>query len=128
MKGSLLPDVVIRLKCTAVLELLANENQVFVVEGQYGVDTVSILESERIRPSLSCLPTKKIEMKGRLLPDVVIREGTTILELLAEVLEVKGLQDVEIRKGTTILKLFADAKNVLEVKELRDEGRLRVLP
>jgi hypothetical protein len=31
-------------------------------------------------------------MKGRILLDVVSREGTTILELLAEVLEVEGLR------------------------------------
>ena len=43
----------------------------------------------KLQPSSSCLPTKircwwsKNEMKGRLLADVVIREGTAILELLA---------------------------------------------
>jgi hypothetical protein len=33
-------------------------------------------------------------MKRRLLLDIVIREGTAVLELLAELLEVEGLLDV----------------------------------
>jgi hypothetical protein len=59
-----------------------------------------LLLDDVVRPSSSCLPTKirrwksKNEMKGRPLLDVVIREGTAVLKLLAE--ENKEL-DVEER-------------------------------
>ena len=55
-------------------------------------------------------------MKGRLLPDVVIREGTAILELHAEVLEVEGLLYVVIRQSAPIVELLTGEDKALLVR------------
>jgi hypothetical protein len=98
VEGRLLLDVVIR-KSAAILELLASEDETLLV----GRDTLLILNlrldivnrvgrldlegdglaGQRLDEDLHTTTETKDKVKRRLLLDVVIRKGATVLELLA---------------------------------------------
>jgi len=98
VEGGLLLDVVVR-KSTAVLELLAGEDEALlvgrdallvldlglhVVDGVGGLDLEGDgLAGEGLDEDLHTTAKSEHEMEGGLLLDVVIRESTAVLELLA---------------------------------------------
>jgi len=98
MKGGLLLDVVIR-KSAAVLKLLPGENQALLIGWDallilnFRLDVVDRvrrldlqgdrLSGKRLNEDLHTTTETQDKMKGRLLLDVIIRESTPILELLA---------------------------------------------
>merc|ERR1712032_1763199 len=98
MEGRLLLDVVIR-ESTAVLELLSSEDETLLVGrdallvldlGLHIVNGVGWLDlkgdglaGEGLDEDLHTTAETEHEMEGRLLLDVVIRESTAVLELLA---------------------------------------------
>jgi len=98
MEGRLLLDVVVR-KSAAVLELLSGEDEALLVRGNtlfvlnLGLDAVDSigrldlegdgLSGEGLHEDLHSTAEAKDEMEGRLLLDVVVGEGASILELLS---------------------------------------------
>ena len=98
MKGRFLLDVVIR-KGTAVLQLLASEDQALLVGRDaflvlnlsldivYGVTGLNIqgdrLACQGLDKDLHATPQSQHQVKGGFLLDVVIRKGTAVLQLLA---------------------------------------------
>ena len=98
MKGRFLLDVVIR-QGTAILELLASENQTLLVGGNallvlnlglHVVDGIGRLDlegdglaSKGLHENLHSTTETEDQVEGRLLLDVVVGKGTTIFQLLA---------------------------------------------
>ena len=98
MKGRLLLDVVVRQR-TPVLELLAREDETLLVRGNALlvldlrldiIDRIRGLDLERdglagqsLNEDLHATTETKDEMEGGLLLDVVVGQGTTVLQLLA---------------------------------------------
>jgi len=98
VEGGLLLDVVVG-KSTTILQLLASEDKTLlvgrnsflvlnlglhVVDGVRGLNFKSDgLASEGLDENLHATAETEDEVKGRLLLDVVVREGATVLELLA---------------------------------------------
>jgi len=98
VKGRLLLNVVV-LEGSAVLELLASEDESLLVWGDSflvldlgldGLDAVGLLDfkgdslaSEGLHEDLHSSSEAHHEMNGRLLLDVIVLEGSVVLELLA---------------------------------------------
>ena len=98
MKGGFLLDVVVR-QGTAILELLASKDQPLLVWGDAffvldlrldilnGVRSLNFqsdgFSSESLHENLHSTTETEHQVKGGLLLDVVVRQGTTILKLLA---------------------------------------------
>jgi len=98
MEGRLLLDVVV-LKSSAVFELLSGEDESLLVWGDAllildlsldGLDAVGLLDfkgdslaSEGLHEDLHSTSKSEDEVKGRLLLNVVVLEGSAVLELLA---------------------------------------------
>merc|ERR1711992_131230 len=98
MEGALLLDVVVG-KSPSILELLASEDQPLLVWGDsllvldLGLDVLNGvrglhlegdgLASQGLDEDLHASPESENKMEGALLLDVVVREGSSVLELLA---------------------------------------------
>merc|ERR1712241_1388137 len=98
MEGRFLLDVVVR-KSSSILQLLSSKDQPLLVWGNallvlnLGLDILNrvrrlhlqsdSLASQGLHKDLHTTPQSQHKMKGRLLLDVVVREGSSILQLLA---------------------------------------------
>ena len=98
VQGRLLLDVVVR-ESAAVLELLSGEDETLLIRGDallvldLGLDVVDRvrgldierdgLAGQRLDKDLHSSAQTKHQVQGRLLLDVVVREGAAVLELLA---------------------------------------------
>ncbi|KFO93463.1 hypothetical protein N320_08871, partial [Buceros rhinoceros silvestris] len=98
VKGGLLLDVVVR-QGTTIFQLLASEDQPLLIGGNAflvldlglhilnGVTGLNLkrdgLASQGLHKDLHATPQAQHEMEGGLLLDVVVRQGTTIFQLLA---------------------------------------------
>merc|ERR1719403_636184 len=98
MEGRLLLDVVVR-KSSSVLQLLASEDQPLLIWGNaflvldLGLDVLNAvrgldlegdgLSSQSLDEDLHTSPEPEDEVKGRLLLDIVVRESSSVLQLLA---------------------------------------------
>jgi len=114
VKGGLLLDVVVR-EGPAVLKLLSSEDQPLLVWGNpllvldLGLDVLDRvrrlhfkgdgLPGQRLHENLHPTAETKNEMEGRLLLDVVIREGPAILKLLS------GKDEPLLVRGNSLLVL-----------------------
>jgi len=133
MEGGLLLDVVIR-KGTAVLELLASEDETLlirrdallildlslhVVDGVRGLDLKGDgLAGEGLDEDLHTTAKTEDEMEGGLLLDVVIRESAAVLELLASEDEALLIR----RDALLILDLGLDVVNGVGRLDLKGDG------
>merc|ERR1711988_837813 len=98
MEGRLLLDVVVR-KSSAILQLLASEDQPLLIRGDtflvldLGLDVLNAvrgldlegggLPSQSLDEDLHTSPEPEDEVKGRLLLDVVVGKSSSVLQLLA---------------------------------------------
>merc|ERR1711931_208953 len=98
MEGRLLLDVVVR-ESSSILKLLASEDQPLLIWGDsllvldLGLDVLNAigrldlegdgLPSEGLHEDLHTSSESQHKMEGRLLLDVVVRESSSILKLLA---------------------------------------------
>ena len=131
VESRLLLDVVVR-KGAAVLELLASEDKTLLVRGNaflvldlllHGLDRVrglhlegDGLSSQSLDEDLHTTAKTKDQVESRLLLDVVVREGTAVLELLAS--EDKTL----LVRGDTFLVLDLLLHSLDRVRGLHLEG------
>jgi len=133
VEGRLLLDVVIR-KSAAILQLLAGEDQsllvwrdpffvldlgLHVLDGVGGLDLEGDgLSSQSLDEDLHATSESEDEMKGRLLLDVIVGEGSTILELFAS--EDESL--LVWRDAFFILDLSLDILNGVGGFDLKSDG------
>jgi len=133
MEGGLLLDVVVSEGAT-VLKLLASKDETLlvrrdallildlsldIVDGVRGLDLKGDgLASEGLHEDLHATPKPEHEMEGRLLLDVVVSEGTTILELLASKDETLLVR----RDALLILDLSLDIVDGVRRLDLKGDG------
>jgi len=136
VKGGLLLDVVVR-QGTAILELLSGKDKTLLIRGDtflildLGLDVVNGiagldiqgngLSSQSLYEDLHTSTETKHQVKGGLLLDVVVRQGTAILELLS------GKDKTLLIRGDTflILDLGLDVVNGIAGLDIQGDGLTR---
>ena len=114
MQGRLLLDVVVR-EGAAVLELLSGKDETLLIRGDallvldLGLDVVDRvrglhierdgLSGQRLDKDLHASTETQHQVQGRLLLDVVVREGAAVLELLS------GKDETLLIRGDALLVL-----------------------